>query len=535
MSRAVRAISSSIRSWPRRVSPTPPGWPSYTNTAGASVCGWYGVEMPPISARSHSRWKGNSEMIPCSAAWIPPLKACSPPDRPSPPSVTASRVVGVGRLVRAVSVGVTGPERAHLGLDVPGTGKYSAFVRSVVSGRSSTDSPTTRRSPCLSDEPRDLLRDGHVRESDRHVRAGRQLAFAEIRVHDDVLLGERLGVVIGPRRLQFGHIAVEVEIRDLVSSALLVVDRSRVRVAERVPEPERGDRLVARARSRSGRSRGPRRSGGSRPAAGSTTRRVSTGSRRRPPAYPKFPRRSGSATTPGNVSPKNRSSAGESQLSSAAQSDMSWKQLPVLGVADRPPAAPRRNRSGCASGTDQAGLRRRPSPRAPGRRRGPPAPALIRRHPRAGVAVQNHGVEPAHVDAEFEGARRPDTPEVAGMEVRLDLAAPIVVQGRLIRADLPASPRSPLSEVARAVGRVLLRGLSPRTSVCAPPSRGRRTPASARVVVPAVTRSTKSRLLSVWLDFRRPLPRSCQSSSYPAGSTAPSRAARDPRCPRRRA
>jgi len=42
------------------------------------------------------------------------------------------------------------------------------------------------------------------------------------------------------------------------------------------------------------------------------------------------------------------------------------------------------------------------------------------------------------------------------MEVRLDLAAPIVVQGRLIRADLPREPalaRS-LSEVARAVGRV---------------------------------------------------------------------------------
>jgi len=36
-----------------------------------------------------------------------------------------------------------------------------------------------------------------------------------------------------------------------------------------------------------------------------------------------------------------------------------------------------------------------------------PPRALIRRHPRAGVAVQNHGVEPAHVDAEFEGARGP--------------------------------------------------------------------------------------------------------------------------------
>jgi len=47
------------------------------------------------------------------------------------------------------------------------------------------------------------------------------------------------------------------------------------------------------------------------------------------------------------------------------------------------------------------------------------------------------------------------------MEVRLDLAAPIVVQGRLIRADLPREPAlALLSEVARAVGRVLLRGLS---------------------------------------------------------------------------
>jgi len=212
----------------------------------------------------------------------------------------------------------------------------------------------TRRSPCLSDEPRDLLRDGHVRESDRHVRAGRQLAFAEIRVHDDVLLGERLGV-IGPRRLQFGHIAVEVEIRDLVSSALLVVDRSRVRVAERVPEPERATVSLREESIRS--IRGPRRSGGSRPAAGSTTRRVSTGSRRRPP-----PPIQNSLV--GQVRDDARERLAEEPLVGGREPARRPHKRHVLEAAarsrgrrSRPPAAPRRrNRSGCASGTDQAGL-----------------------------------------------------------------------------------------------------------------------------------------------------------------------------------
>jgi len=93
------------------------------------------------------------------------------------------------------------------------------------------------------------------------------------------------------------------------------------------------------------------------------------------------------------------------------------------------------------------------------------------------------------------------------MEVRLDLAAPIVVQGRLIRADLPReSPRSPCS-----------RGRARALSVVAYCSAVCLARVNASVCAPAVTRSTKSRLLSVWLDFRRPLPRSCQSSSYSGG------------------
>jgi hypothetical protein len=87
--------------------------------------------------------------------------------------------------------------------------------------------------------------------------------------------------------------------------------------------------------------------------------------------------------------------------------------------------------------------------------------ALVGRHPRAGVAVEHHGVEAAHVDAEFEGARRPDAPQVAGVEVGLDLAAAVVGERGLIRADLPGEVAlAALAEVARAVGRVLLGRLS---------------------------------------------------------------------------
>jgi hypothetical protein len=73
-----------------------------------SVCGWCGVERPPTSRRSQRKKRGNSEIIPCSTAWIAPGKA-------SWPSPVASRSA----------------------LSGSGTVKYSASVSRVVSGRSS--------------------------------------------------------------------------------------------------------------------------------------------------------------------------------------------------------------------------------------------------------------------------------------------------------------------------------------------------------------------------------------------------------------
>src|SRR5215203_5272864 len=65
---AVSATQPSNCAKPRCVIPTPPGWPSYTNTVGRPVWKWRFVERPPMSQRSHIAHSGSIAIIACSAA-----------------------------------------------------------------------------------------------------------------------------------------------------------------------------------------------------------------------------------------------------------------------------------------------------------------------------------------------------------------------------------------------------------------------------------------------------------------------------------
>ena len=57
---------------PRSAMPAPPSYPSYTKIVQDPVSGWYAVETPPTSQRSHVATSGNNPIAACSAAWAAP-------------------------------------------------------------------------------------------------------------------------------------------------------------------------------------------------------------------------------------------------------------------------------------------------------------------------------------------------------------------------------------------------------------------------------------------------------------------------------